>query len=222
MASATRSEVIRATFFMVYKGQGFSETYIIDEDNYPDAEPKAQAIMNARAALMPLGCTMDWARISKESVNRDSRALIVGSFKAGTLLSPVTADTDTETALEASNNVSSGLMYRFDGADGEWGNRLIRCVRDSWVTNQWIATVAATTPAKTDAPVALAAGMTMQAALNHYLIAVMNNSVIFGKSGIVDQPYRVTPIDQCRFRGVRKRDTGAPFGVSAGRRKKLV
>ena len=222
MASANRAEVIRATLFFTYKGLGFSETYVIDKDNYADAEPLAQQIVTARAALMPLSCTMDWARLSKESVQRDSRALIVGSYNSGTLLSPVTTDIDTEVALEASNNVSSGLMYRFDGADGEWSNRLIRCVRDSWITAQWIAVVASTTPAKADVPVAIAAGMTMQDALNHYLIRVMNNAVIYGKSGDPAAPFRVTPIDQVRFRGVRKRDTGAPFGASRGRRKKLV
>lgn len=213
MATQNVAELIVARFHVVYSKQGFTEKYYINEDNYTDGKTKALEILDARADCLCKDAFIEWASISKLTETRDSKAIMSLAYREGHLL-----DAETAGNKGTCNNPEAAMQFRFETEDGKWANRNLRCVRDSWIANDWYASpVTAIAGLKADAYATSEDGMTSNDALGNWIKAVLKNVVIVRPSGDNDFPYQVRDFDVFNFRGIGSRDIGLPFGASRGR-----
>jgi hypothetical protein len=127
-----------APFFCVLKvnfnGQGFEERYVFNEGitDYTAGLAAAQQIAWGRTAFFGGGVTLIYARVSQLGPKADKRTCVLpyplgphpswaNGVGVGDTLTPIN---DPRVCIQMSE----------ESATGQWGNRYLRCIPDSWVT----------------------------------------------------------------------------------------
>lgn len=218
-AFGLQADLCIATLFFKFKDFGWSEKYILNDATSPVPQTNVDAIANVNAGvlrrvkLLGAGCSVTYARISRASLARDSISVITAPVSA--------AMVDPEVALEKINSVEVSAMIRSDDMAGKFALRGFRGLRDSWVTDQELASdLFGSNPdpdAALEVPINPATLLTPAQAVKNWLIWLKANTVIAKASGIVLTPWRTYPLTRITFRKVSHRDTGRPFGTSRGR-----
>jgi hypothetical protein len=217
------SDFMKGTVKINWKGgQGFQEQYNFDTTIVANATSWLGTICNYRSLLLPLGFEIVWAQVSQLSVQRDSYVPASYFFQPRLL--------GAESTVEACNNVASGLLYRFTTNGGQWGNRLIRGLRDSWIADYASTIGTPTVYASVGALPTIANGMSVVSAIGGYLSAVKLLTTSMKK--IVTPPvppatvptisYNNVPWSGWQYQRIADRDVGKGYSMTRGRKRKTV
>lgn len=199
---------------------GFSESYKFRPDiDIISARTVLGNIIKARGRLLAKNHSILRGVVSQWSVNRDKHTPLGTSYSD---YQPRLIG--SEMAIEECNSTGTGLLYRFDSGVGKFANRLLRGVRDSWITANASTLGAFTdyalnaylgggpTPAYTD-PVAAAD------LIGNYLAYVRDVTAIYvydlASAPNVWIPYT---FDSVQYRRVGSHDTGKRNSVSKGKK----
>lgn len=205
--------------------KGPSYVYTLGETSLQDAKPKLLEIVNYLKLLLPYNAYITYAAVHLS--DREKNALqVIGAF-AGNV--PLEEDTATSAIdyREPCNNAGTCFNFKFQTVDGKYCNRPIRLLRDSWVSNDYMTSLALVN-GQIDAstvyfPAEVSGNYTGVNALKNYLLSVMKNSYLHQKKVVAGAvQHNLLAFDSVIFRGVGTRDTGRPFGMSRGRRAARV
>ncbi len=195
---------------------GWSEKYNLKPDvDLTAALPIAGIIATKRARLLARRHSILDCVISMKAVRNDSRN--PASYQS----SPELIGSEM-TDPEETNETGSGLLYTFLTGDGRRTNRLIRGVRDSWITRNRTSLAAATAYAVGGPYLTYSAPATALDLLGDYLAYVRDNTVLIrGPFGgpPVWTPYTYT---EYLYRRVAKHDMGKRIGISRGRQSTMA
>ncbi len=195
---------------------GWTEKYnLLPSYDLTAALPVAGLIATKRSRLLARRHTILDTVISMKAVRNDSRN------PASYVASPVLIGAEM-TDPEETNETGSGLLFTFLTGDGKRTNRLIRGVRDSWITRNR-NTLAAPTAYGIGGPyLTYVAPATAVDLLGDFLAYVRDNTVLInGPTGgpPVWTPYTYT---EYLYRRVAKHDMGKRIGVSRGRQSTMA
>lgn len=213
------------TMFFKYKNSGWSEKYQMGPVDgagtitliTDDLRTNAAVGCANRAYLLGLGVEITWARLTNSANPRQSVAVLSGPLAATALAA--------ETPVEKINDVEAGLHFRLETPSGKVSNRILRGLRDTWVTDQDV--VASLVPAT---PVALptadyaaaevGGSFTKANALLNFLVWIGRNCVNVQKQA--PNSYEFATFKSALFRVVSDHQTGRPFGGHRGKARSQV
>jgi len=196
------------------RGKGWSEKYELGGlASYAAAKTAFNVITLARTMLLANTGDVVHARVSKKDTKRERKALDGLPLPALDLL----AEAGPPIAIEACNDVKSCIQVALETADGNWANRLIRGVRDSWIANH-ACIVTPSIPAAVTAADTVA-GKTEAVALGTYLRALLQYTVHLEPDPAAGQEgtFLSEPWDSAVVVQVTSRDTGRAFRSGRGR-----
>lgn len=196
-------------------GYGFSESYPLATPDRGYAKADAALICSNRALLLADGMSIVNSVISNSDTVRDSM------LPAAHLIDPLELDTEDGEGVEECNRMNEGYLIRLYTNEGKWITRLIRGLRDSWISgvNATVTPSATTGPGSWTTP---DAGFTAADALGQFL------SVLLHKTQYVKKlPTDPVSYDNIAWQGVGvertgSRDCGPGYSPSRGRRKARV
>lgn len=195
-------------------GHGWCEKYHLGGlSNYVNARTAFLHIVLARTMILANDFVIHHARVSRLDVKRERKVV------PGVPFSPLNTDTEAGSppVITACNDVKSCIQISFETDTGAWNNRLIRGIRDAWVTGN----TCVVTPSIPASVVLgdLVAGKTKEVALGSYMRAVMDLDVhkyadtTPGQEGtLITEPWTSAAVVQ-----VTSRDTGKAFRSGRGR-----
>lgn len=213
--------VIFGTMYFNYKGYGWSEKYPLLANaaasgayNFSQVLSYFQDGVSRRAKLLGLGVNIVWARLTNSLTPHRSIAAISGPQ------APILVD--SESTVGVINDIRDGYHFRLENASGFYGNRILRGLRDTWISDQDVQATTITTPpldvtSGTYVGSASQAGLARKDALADFLQWIGQNSGIASKVPGSSINYNVTTIATIAFRAVAGRKTGRPFGIHRGR-----
>lgn len=181
---------------------------------YTDALNNMNYLVQARRMILADDFRIAYARVSKLDTAREAKAIVTSDQ------GPLNLDSEAgpPIAIESCNEVKSCIHLRFETDDGNWANRFVRGVRDSW-TSGALLTVTPSVPGSvliTD----LVAGKTAAVALGSYIRTLLTIDKYRYKDGTGPVTYTSKIWTSYALRGITSRDTGKPFGAGRGRAPK--
>lgn len=211
-------------FFCVLKlnfnGQGFEERYVFSDgiSDYTAGLTLAQQIAWGRTAFFGSGVELIYARVSKLGPKAEKRTCVLpyplgphpswnNGVGVGDSLTPIN---DPRVCIQMAEETSIGI----------WGNRYLRCIPDSWVSNNLL--VPAVSPYLQE-PTGLAPLGDMSPAGNLSHIGVCQsfwsylrlNTRMAKKNGPTD--YTTTAIAVFVYQQITSKKIGKRFRLSAGK-----
>jgi len=217
-------------------GGGFVENYKIDTTDYDIAKQKLAKILTSRSAILAYAWGIVHATVSAKTVRGDSSIPQVdntrptpasGKYCNGPLLLnnnaiAVPAD-EVDLAVDAvCNDKEVALLFRFDTGTGKRVSRIVRAIRDSWVTNNLVQ-FGGMTPSLPWTEPDTAALDTYSVALNNYLRQVAFQTRYMEKIPATSpQEYNALAWASIEYQRVSYRDMGRGFSDSRGRRKARI
>lgn len=226
-AGLTKNLMI-GTLFINFKNSGWSEKYILcggdaspDSTNltYEQAATNFGLIVAARALLLGLNCDIAWARVSAAVQKRES-------YPAISVHQPALEVTGDGGTIEKISDPEVCMNFRFDDGAGRFYTRSFRGLRDSWVTDFDTDGLAFSANPAHDAaletPTAPATLLTADQAIKNFLIRMKNLTLGVKLTGDPVNPWRTFAIPRSSFRRIKDRQTGRPFGMSAGKARTRV
>lgn len=192
---------------------GLTENLQFNTAIIADAKALCLAYCNYRAAILPKDFEIVAAVVSLKTKKFD-RYPVTGFATKGILLAAEMTDPDP------CNVPQDGLLYRFDTMAGKATNRLLRLVRDSWITNKQAmfgSTYLAAPFVPGAVPVATE-GYTV--ALDKWVKWVGANTVFHKLTA--PNTWDVLPFQRIQFLRVSTRDFGKGYSMTRGRKKATV
>lgn len=110
----------------------WTEKLQMANDTPANIAQRATRLINARTRLLALNFYLESAIFSYQNVLRDGYPA-VGTWIFGILIYDDVAAA-TETVIAPCNNSESGFEYRFQASNGHFDLRLLRGIRDPWIT----------------------------------------------------------------------------------------
>jgi len=115
---------------------GWTEEYALGEIDFDAADTVAKKLLDARSRLFHSSVSIVHAVMTDAAVKRASR--IANNYNA----IPVLLDAEADLTVQAVvNNDGVGMLVRFETANGEHSTRLLRGIRDSWVSDNKLVLV---------------------------------------------------------------------------------
>jgi hypothetical protein len=214
------SSMNRGTIFINYKSYGWSETFDMPPAPIADNLTKLKQLAKYRARTLPPAASVVYVRLSDRVDVRKSLGVIDAPY-AGYF------NIATAPAVTQINDPCTALCFRVQAEDFAASTRFIRGVPDDSVKDTvfqegppvggWMWPLTSTFAVE-DNPAAAASYLD---AVKDYLSVVARHTVVAKKipagPGHPILEFEANTILGYIFRGVRRHDTGRPFGQSRGR-----
>jgi len=224
-AGGPRVDLMIGTLYINGGGVGWAEKHFISTPqaspptaaDYTDATNRFFKICTTRSWLLAAGFTIVWARVSSTFAVRDSVAAIAGPIVGGLLAD----ETPPEAVLEVCNEPDDALLYRFEDGVGRFGQRMVRGLRDSWITDT--KAVGALTGPIFGPGTYTAGGYANPTVknrgnvLNNYLVSLQENTIMAAKKVAGPNNWITFPLTNVIYRYAANRKSGNPFQRSHGR-----
>lgn len=210
---ATSANPIMGTLFINGGTKGWSEKFWLTDSTLATAMVSFNLLCKWRASLLAKDFTIAWARVTFADTLRNSKAAILAP------LLPTGDDTPAAVTqgFGVVNKTEDGFLFRFETADGQWANRIIRGVPDQDLTDDEIVGNLVINP--TPPAVVPAMGvLTWLSFLGNYVGYLVNNTVQSKRLPGNPRTWNLTAWDRAIFRRAAIRRTGRPFDTSRGRR----
>jgi hypothetical protein len=201
MLVGTVADLIFGRIHFDYRGIGFSQGYALNQTDYALAKTDFAKIVEARASLMPLGCNVVRALVSRAAVDGDADWLtLTTKMSSGVLI-------DAEMTREACNDPIVGYLYRFQDGLGNHTNHGVHCLRDSFVAD-FTKTVAVVIPPVNGPYVAIADTVAAGDALGTYLGLVRDLTVKASPLGTTPETWTLYSYNEFVFSKIYKAEVG--------------
>lgn len=216
-------EYFRLTYYLKLGIQGWQESHALPTTTYEASMPIADRICRYRMAWGASNLEMTWGRISVVGRPSEARGIFGNPLKNIWVGVGDNALTDSDWQ---GNDPYVGPQFRLEtggdrpGEFAKWANRLLRGVPDIFIKNfnffePDIRPLGAS-QALPNPNQATANGNYVRRAFLAYMAAQTRHVTTATVEGV--KQYTLTPFGTVLYRGIHKRDTGAPFGQSRGRR----
>lgn len=194
---------------------GWVENYPMNiQSDLTLARTNLATLATARARILAKGHKILRATVSNKEVRRDA---VIAS---GYVYEPVIIGSEMD-APEETNTSGVGLLFRFDTGDGRFSNRLIKGVRDSWITRNRF-TLGTPTAYPTGGPyLSYSAPAAALALLGDYLAKFRDLCCLFKQTGTGPNSYTPFSYESYVFRRVSKHDEGKRIGIGRGRQSSM-
>lgn len=191
---------------------GWAEKVILKTAGSPTLG-SAQAAMALyvpfRQIVMAAGYQIVWARASMGDTSRATLRAIDAP------LDPKALSTEGG-GITFSNDVKSACHIRLETATGRWSNRLVRGLRDGWISANALNSVTPTVPGTVVPGTDDQAGLTAAVAFGNFIRALLQYTRHVEESDT--HTAILTDWATYNIRGITAHDTGRPFGSGKGRR----
>jgi len=214
---ATSATLLQLVIHSKYGGHGWSDKWFLDYPDFASASLIASRIAIYRARALAPGGEVVWARMSFVDTPRNTVACLNAPIK------PLAYTGEQATAIQ---DPYTALHFRYETADGQWANRLIRGIGDDVVANFELVPSITTNNTwrqygPTDAlPSFNDPGIPHSNMVLAYLEYARRNTVHAKLDVGPTVSYIITPWSKVIFRKVANRDTGRAFGMTRGRAPK--
>lgn len=203
-----------------FQGQGFEERYVFKPipDTHDLALPIMQQIAWGRTAFFGLDTELIYARVSQLGPKADKRTCVL-PYPLGPHPSFANGVGVGDTLVQI-NDPRTCVHMAEESAVGQWGNRYVRCLPDSWVVGNKLVT---SVQPYFQEPVGLAplGDMSPAGNLSHLQVCqsfwsfLRRNTGIPHKNGPTD--YDIATIAVMVFEQITSRKLGKKFRLPAGK-----
>lgn len=212
MPPPANSGLLRVSLFGASGSLGFSESYLL-KDSVPSFSagiPIGQQIALRRQACLAAEDSIIWARIAFTDSLHRSKALISGPLIGFNDPDPPAASIGRTTV----NKVADGLLLRFETADGQYGNRIMRSIPDVKLVDELWTDAPVTFPAPAAAP-KIATDPWLDA-FKDFVAYVRDNTTWAHKTSNSPLTYDTFDWATVVFRRSAMKRTGRVFGTPVG------
>lgn len=203
----------RGTMYFEYTEQGWSESVWLPSAAPEQALASLKILWDKRLNILPLNARGLYARVAQAGKPRDKHAYPGPYPVQGGVTPPLTPPVD-----EFCNDVEFAQRIGLETADGRWATYFLRCIPDGEVEDRRLKT-ALVIPPPNATPVT---PTTWVQAVANYAELLRKNTVHCREVAPAPaQPtvrlFELTAWAVALDRGMAKKNTGRPFGVSRGR-----
>ncbi len=179
------------------------------------ARTNLQTIATKRSRILARGHKIVRASVSRKAAARFT--LPVGGYST----SPVLLGAEM-TDPEYANTSGVGLLFRFDTGDGKVSRRLLRGVRDTWITRNRNSIGAPTVYGVGGPYLTYSAPDTALNLIGDYLASVRDLTVMIKATGGSPASYVPYTFEEWSYIRVAKHDEGKRIKISSGRQRTMA